>query len=329
MLHLEQFQREAFQGYIENVPAARNYPLAALMPRKNINDINFAYNVINGSYGQAASVTGWNASAPLRDKKALAREFGSVAKIQHAQRLDEVQLLAFRKPRDEQEQSQALDYVYDTTDELSQGVDDTEEYLRAQAIYTGGISYHDDVNDIHIDFEFDIPAGNRIDSVTTPWSDPAATVLDDLRAAVKQYQSENQRRRPAVMHINGVTEEYLLNNAQIRNQLFGTNSNNQLMTSDGVRSVLRALSLPDYYVNDDVVVTEAGEQPYLEDGKVVLLGNDIGQTMVGPTRENEYASGKFVLPLIEMNPPSETIIVGEAAFPAIQRPQSIVIMNVV
>lgn len=329
MLHLEEFQRAAFQGYVDNVPAQRSYPLAALMPRQNINDINFAYNVINGSYGQAASITGWNASAPLRDKKALEQAFGSVAKIQHAQRLDEVQLLAYRKPRDSQEQDRALDYVYNTTDELVQGVDDTEEYLRAQAIYNGGISYHDDVNDVHIEFEFDIPAGNRIASVTTAWSDPAATVLDDLRAAVRQFQSENQRRRPSVMHINGVTEEFLLNNQQIRNQLFGTNSNGQLMTSDGVRSVLRALNLPDYYVNDDVVVTDAGEQPYLEDGKVVLLGNDLGQTMVGPTRENEYNAGKFVLPLIEMNPPSETIIVGEAAFPAIKRPQAIVIMNVV
>ncbi|MGR5914633.1 hypothetical protein ACT7DA_21210 [Bacillus pacificus] len=68
-LHLDEFQREAFQGYIEDVPPARTRVLESLMPKKPIHDIKFSYNVINGVYAQMASITGFNAGAPLRDKR--------------------------------------------------------------------------------------------------------------------------------------------------------------------------------------------------------------------------------------------------------------------
>lgn len=326
-LHLDEFQREQLQGYIENVPPARQYKLASFMPEKPVYDINFAYNVINGAYAQAASITGWNASAPLRDKKELAKEFAEVAKVQHGQRLDEKELLSFNRPRSDQERAQVIDYVYDTTDDLVQGVDDIEEFMRAQAIYTGGIKYHDDENDVHIDFEYDIPAGNKF-AVTTPWSDPKATPLTDVQAAVKQYQKENQRQKPAIMHITSATEALLLQNEQIRVQVYGTNNGSRLLTRNDVQAVFTALGLPNYEINDDVINVDGEEKQLLDDNKVVLLGAKLGQTMSGPTVENNYNPGKFVTPIIEQNPPGQSVIIGKAVFPALQRPQSIVIMSV-
>lgn len=326
-LHLDEFQREQLQGYIENVPPAREYLLASFMPEDPVYDINFAYNVINGAYAQAASITGWNASAPLRDKKELAKEFAEVAKLQHGTRLDEEELLSFNRPRSDAERAQVIDYVYDTTDDLIQGVDDTKEYLRAQAIYNGGIKYDDPINDVHIDFEFAIPVGNKV-SVTTKWSQPGAKPLEDLQAAVKQYQKENQRQKPAVIHMTSATEALLLQNEQIRTQIYGKDNGGRLLTRDNVQAAFTALGLPNYQINDDVIVVDGEEKQLLEDGKVVLLGAKLGQTKVGPTVENNYTPGKFVTPLIEENPPRQTVIVGEAAFPALQRPQSIVIMSV-
>ncbi|GIN93329.1 hypothetical protein J22TS1_43800 [Siminovitchia terrae] len=326
-LHLDEFQREQLQGYIENVPPAREYLLASFMPENPVYDINFAYNVINGAYAQAASITGWNASAPLRDKKELAKEFAEVAKLQHGTRLDEKELLSFNRPRSDQERAQVIDYVYDTTDDLIQGVDDMKEFLRAQAIYNGGIKYDDPINKVHIDFEFEIPSGNKI-TVTTGWDQPSATPLTDVQAAVKQYQKENQRQKPSVMHITSATEAHLLQNEQIRVQVYGKDNGGRLLTRNDVQAAFTALGLPNYQINDDVIVVDGEEKQLLEDGKVVLLGANLGKTMVGPTVENNYTPGKFVTPLIQENPPGQTVIVGEAAFPALQRPQSIVIMSV-
>ncbi len=326
-LHLDEFQREQLQGYIENVPPQREYLLRSFMPTDPTYDINFAYNVINGKYGTSASITGWNASAPLRDKKEIEKAFAEVAKVQHGVRLDEKELLAFNRPRSDQERAQVVEYVYTTTDDLTQGVDDIEEYMRAQAIYTGGLKYDDDDNDIHIDVDFGVPSENKLPT-TTAWTEANSKPLEDIQAAVKQYQKNNQRRKPAVMHMTSATEALLLTNEQIRTQVYGKDNGGRLLTKSDIQNALSALGLPPYQINDDVIVVNDEEVQLLEDNKVVLLGADLGETKIGPTVENNYNPGKFVTPLIESNPPGQTVIVGEAVFPALKRPQSIVIMSV-
>lgn len=326
-LHLDEFQRDQLQGYVENVPEQREYLLSSFMPEDPTYDINFAYNVINGVYATAASITGWNASSPLRDKKELEKAFGEIAKVQHGVRLDEKELLAFNRPRSDEERAQVIDYVYSTTDELSEGVDDIEEFMRAQAIYTGALKYDDDENDIHIDVDFGVPEDNKLPT-TTAWSDSSAKPLEDIQAAVKQYQKNNQRRKPAVMHMTSATEALLLQNEQIRVQIYGENNGGRLLTKDDLQNALSALGLPPYQINDDVIVVNDEEVQLLEDNKVVLIAADLGNTMSGPTVENSYNPGKFVTPKIEEDPPGQTVIVGKAVFPALKRPKSIVIMSV-
>jgi hypothetical protein len=152
--------------------------------------------------------------------------------------------------------------------------------------------------------------------------------LEDIQAAVKQYQKENQRRKPAVMHMTSATEALLLKNEQIRTQVYGNNNGGRLLTKGDIQNALSALGLPPYQINDDVIVVNNEEVQLLADNKVILLGADLGKTMIGPTVENNYNPGKFVTPLIQENPPGQTVIVGEAVFPALKRPQSIVIMSV-
>lgn len=326
-LHLDEFQQDQITAYVQTVPAQREYLLRNLMPQETEFDINFAYNVINGEYAKAASITGWNASAPLRDKRALSQAYGEVAKIQHSSRLDEKELLSFNRPRSEQEKAQVVEYVYNTTDDLNTGVDDTEEYLRAQAIYNGRLQHDDEENDVHIDVDFGIPEENKL-SAATDWSESDSTPLTDIQEAVKQFKRKNQRRKPVVMHMTTATEADLLQNEQIRVQVYGNENGQRLLTKNDLANVFNALGLPPYQINDDVIVMDDGEQQLLEDGKVVFIGSDIGATKIGPTVENGYSPGKYALPMIENNPPSQTMIVGEAAFPALRKPNAIVIMNV-
>src|SRR5699024_1246457 len=314
-LHLDEFQREQLQGYVENIPAQREYLLSAFLPKENSYDINFAYNVINGKYGDSASITGWNASAPLRDKKEIEQAFAEVAKVQHGTRLDEKELIMFNRPRGEGEKAQVVEYVYGTTDDLSQGVDDIEEYMRAQAIYTGKLKYDDKENDIHIDVNFGVPEENKIKN-TTAWSEGGSTPLEDIQVAVEQYKKANQRRKPQVIHMTSATESLLLQNEQIRTQVYGESNGGRLLTKADVQNVFTTLGLPPYQINDDVIVVNGEEVQLLEDNKVVLMGADLGSTIVGPTVEGNYNPGKFALPQITNNPPSQTIIVGEAVFPA-------------
>lgn len=322
-----EFQPARLQAYVENVPAARSYLLEALMPDQNVNDINFSWNVINGAYAPAASITGFNAAAPLRDKQAQSKAFGSVAKLQHSYFFDEVELFAYNKPRTPEERAQIVDQGLNYTDELVTGVRETKEFLRAQAIYNGRVVYDNVKDDIHLDIEFPVPAANRI-TATVGWADTAAKPLTDLAGMVKQYQATNQKRRPTGMHMTTATEALLLQNEQIRVQRFGANNGGQLLTPGDLAAVLAALRLPAYQVNDDVININGADVQLLDDNKVAMFGTGLGFTAVGPAAERGYTPGLFAITQEKVNPPSEEIIVGQTAFPAFQRPTAVVTLSV-
>src|SRR5690606_8229683 len=143
-----------------------------------------------------------------------------------------------------------VDNGLDYTDELVNGVRDTKEYLRAQAIYNGRVKYDNDKDDIHLDIAFPVPAANRM-TATVAWSDPAAMPLTDLRGMITQYGKTNSRRRPTGMHMTSATESLLLNNEQIRTQRYGNASNGQLLTPDDLQQVFAALRIPAYTIQDD------------------------------------------------------------------------------
>lgn len=326
-LHLNEFQQPQLTGYVQNVPPAREYLLASFMPEQPVYDINFAYNVINGKYAPAASITGWDASAPLRDTKEQERAFGQVSKVQHGFRLDETQLLQYNRPRAEGEANAVVEGIYTSTDELAQGVDDIKEYMRAQAIYNGVLKYEDKENDIYLDIDFGIPEENKL-TASISWSETNSNPLTDLQAAVKQFQDKNQKQKPIVMHMTSTTEAHLLQNEQIRTQIYGKDNGQRLLTKADIQNVLSALGLPPYQINDDVIVIDDEEVQLLDDNKVVLLGANLGNTMIGPTVENNYNPGKFSVPTIKTNPPEQSVIVGEAPFPALKRKKAIVIVDV-
>lgn len=326
-LHLDEFQKEEFLGYVENVPAAKNYLLRPFLPNKKMDDMEFTYNIFNGKYTKAAKITGLNAGAPLRDKQGIDKAMGALAKIQTSFRIDEKEMFRFNNPRTSAEADGIVEYIYEETDDLVNSVYDTEEWMRARALYHGGFDYNQD--NVVIKFDYSIPAGNKI-TATTAWTSGSATPLEDLRVAVKQFRLANKNQKPTVMHISEAVEADLLKNQQIKLQVRGVNDN-RLITSSDLQNVFQALGLPPYQVQDDMIDIDDGNgsQPLLPERRIVLLGQSLGFTGIGPTAEKNWESGIYVVTEIqETNPPMEAVFVGETAFPAFQRPTSVVWLNV-
>jgi hypothetical protein len=325
-LTLDEFLGEQFQGYVENVPPTRKYLLASILPAKNVFDLKFAYNVINKVYARTASITGFNADAPLRDKDGLARHFGELAKIQHGFKLDEEELLKFNQPRNDEEKAEAVNYVYDQTDNLVAGARDTEEWLRAQVIYKGAIDYAE--NDVVINVDFGIPAENKL-SALTDWSEYAtATPLEDIQTAVNQFRKQNNNQKPTIIHMSSQAEANLLRNEQIKIQVHGSANSARLLTQNDLVNVFSSLGLPAYLVNDDMIDNGNGAEYLLPVNRVVLLGEKLGQTFFGPTVEKNYQAGIYVMPIVTQKPPKQEVYVGETVFPALQRPKAVVFLDV-
>lgn len=320
-LHLDEFQREEFQGYVESVPPAQTYPLARLFPDKTVFDIEFAYNILSDPGNQMASITAWDAGAPLRDKGTLARMTGEIGKMQHSYRLTEKELLQYNRPRMDEEQKQVVQAVYDNTDNLVYGTYDREEWLRAKATYEGTLTYSE--NGVDLDIDFLIPAENKI-PVGVAWAE-GVNVLADLQLAVQQFKDANNGATPSEMHMTGRVESLLLQNSQIKAQVYGNSEDGRIVTSEQLRGVFSALSIPNYVVIDRRVKGDAGMEDLMPNDRIVFVGDQLGRTLQGPTVENDYKPGVYVIPEIqETNPPRQEVFVGKASFPALERPSAIV-----
>jgi hypothetical protein len=323
-LHEKQFAQAAFQGYINNYVPAKVRILSKFLPNKPIYDTKFSYNVINGKYAQGASITGFNAGAPLRSKQGLEKAFGEVAKIQHGFRLDEEELLRYNQPRNTEEQQQVVDEIFDNTDDLIEGILDTEEWMRAQVLYKGRLEYA--AKDVEIDVDFDIPAANKITS-TTLFSDYAnATPLQQLQAAVKQFKDTNRQQRPVEMHMSETMVNDLLQNEQIKSHIYGSATDSRIVTQAQLQALFTSLNLPTIVLQDEVVDIEGETVRLLPERRIVFLGaGEVGNTFQGITVEKNYKPGMYVIPEIkETNPPMQAVYVGETVFPALSKNTAIV-----
>lgn len=321
-LHLDEFQREEFQGYVESVPAKRNYALASKFPEKPVFDTDFAYNIVSGGYGQMASITAWDAGAPLRDKDVLSRMTGELGKVQHSYRLTEKELLMYNRPRMEEEQQQAVDAIYNQTDKLVWGVRDREEWLRAKATYEGTLTVSE--NDVVLDIDFLIPAENKLAPGGVLWTDDTADILGDLQVAVKQFKDANNGEMPGEIHMSDVVESLILKNQGVKQQVFGANDT-RIVTRDQLNSLFVSLNIPNYVVISDSVRGDNGVEPLMPTDRVVLIADQLGRTLIGPTVENNYVPGIYVIPEIKVtNPPRQEVFVGESVFPALERPSAVV-----
>ncbi len=327
ILSLEQFKQPEFLGYVENRVLPRQYLLKAISATDTTYDIDFSYDVFTQTYAPSASITGWNSGAPLRDKQGLKTLTQEVAKIQHGFRLDEREQLKFTNPRVENERQRAIQRIYDQTDRLIEGVNDTEEWLRAQAVYNGIIVYSK--NDVRINVGFGLSA--KV-TPTIPWSDRVnSTPLDDLRVAIKAYKDANAGQAPRYIDISGDVMLDLTLSTQARGALFGVNSA-MLPTREQVQSIITQIADAPITirVNDDVVSLE-GDTPtrLLEARTVALLGDQPIITVKGPTIEKGFEPGIYVLPIINQGPPpSEEVYVGESAFVGVQKPSQIYRLSV-
>lgn len=324
-LHLAEFSREAFQGYIENLPPAKTRILERFMPIKPVYDIKFSYNVINGKYARTASITGFNAGAPLRTKQGLEKAFGEVAKVQHGFRLDEEELLRFNQPRSDEERQSVVEYIYDQTDELVEGVRDVEEWMRAQAIYTGKLQYNE--NDIKLDIDFGVPAGNKLKLVgSDAFSDHTnSQPLTVLQQMVQIYKNANKQKNPGEMHMSTAMLNDILANAQVKNHIYGSPTDARIVTRNQLQTLFESLGLPGFVINDDVVETNEGEVRLLPERRIVFLPNGtLGNLYQGITVENNYKPGMYVVTEIkETNPPMQAVYVGETIFPALAIPSAV------
>lgn len=334
MLEDKIFDTATLKSFVDNSqdrnPAT--YPLAEAFPVENTVDINSVYNIIKQQVRSAASITGFNSGAPLRSKGDGEQAMVKLSKVQHAYFLDEVDLLIYNKPRDAAEKQQVIDRVFLNIADLSFGVDDIKELIRAELTYRGRFYYENPVDDIKLEFKLDRPTENDMTAATT-WDNSAANPLKDIELAVAQFQKTNGRKKPDYIVMNSATYSILRQHPSIKAEVYGTSTDTRIVKDSDFQELLTSLQLPAIQIDDNATGIEQldgtiKEIEHIEKGKVALRSRLLGKTLSGPSVENNFNSGKFVKKVIEDDPSTEKTIVGEVTMPVLQAVNSTVLLKV-
>lgn len=222
-----------------------------------------------------------------------------------------------------------LENIYNDTTTLVRGAEVVPERMRMSLLATtnghptitlvsDGVQYSYDYDP---DGEY---AASHYAKIVTPnlkWSDTAnSKPIDDLNNARKSLRKKGKIAKYVLMNSN--TFEYLINNAQVKNNILAQNLTATIeMTDDNVKSAIRNRTELTIVLYDKMFIDYDGtEQYFFPDNKVVLLPEiALGRTWFGTTPEERtarqvadvdvsiYGMGIAVAVKTEYGPPAKTL----------------------
>lgn len=176
-----------------------------------------------------------------------------------------------------------MNRVFDEPTSLLEGARARREMMRMMALTTGMISIS--ANGQNYDYDYGIPAGHK-KTVTKSWSDPTATITEDIRAWQDLIEEETGTK-PTRAVCSRKTWGYLLNNEAIKKNIY--------VLTNGV-GILNDARLSQFLLDEldlEVVVyskkyqDEAGTTyKYVADDTFVIFpSGNLGKTWFGTTPE--------------------------------------------
>src|SRR5699024_8363068 len=103
--------------------------------------------------------------------------------------------------------------------DLSEGIEDTKELIRANMVYRGVFDYEDPKSEVKIQFDLDLPE----DAKTTAgdFSRDDVNPLEVLTNEVEKYKERNHGQAPAYIVMNTKTLAKIKRNRNVAIDLYG------------------------------------------------------------------------------------------------------------
>src|SRR5699024_4830308 len=299
--HIAELKEPALRGIVEEVDKAKLETQEAVLnylPDEFTYDQEFAYNVISKT-SQIGEMIGIGNEPPIRDKDAVARRMGALAKVGWKDIATENELLKLHNPRHDGEFKAIVDALV-----ANGGTIVSERRDRMNATKTAAIATRtaeDDENNVKvkIDFTEDMPAEPKIVLTgANTWDNPEHDVIGDLIAWDQQYQDTTGKQADTIF-MTRQTQALLLKNTVIVNEAAGVaNSGRGRVSVDELNSVLGGYGLPSITIvkktKANVKNTYTGAIETIElfpENRVIFVSQGVGKFLLGPTVENNFQPG--------------------------------------
>lgn len=286
----ELFSTETVLNYVKNrqpVPMLGDM----LFPEKKIEGLDFKMIKGANNLPVSASIHSFDTETEIGSRDGASYSVEELALIKRKIKMDEKLIIQLSSPRSTQEETQAINQIFNDVDNMVNSVRTRVEAMRMEAICTGKLSINE--NGVKISIDYGTP---KTQQSTTDWTAPDAKILDDIYNWTDKVV-QNTGFTPTRALTSKSVLNILLTNTAIRKAILGVNSD-RIITKDMLNQLLASMGLPQVATYDAQYRTQGADgkytaKRYFEDGKFVLLPDGkLGETIYGLTAEEIELRGR-------------------------------------
>lgn len=175
-----------------------------------------------------------------------------------------------------------MNQVFNDTTNLLDGAAAQRERMRMMALTTGKISMN--ANGQNYDYDYGIPGNHKVNS-TKAWSDPTATIIDDIRDLMDVIEDETGIR-PERAVCSRKTFGYIRKNNEIRQAILGSDATAPVSDTKILDYIMDELKLDVVVYNKKAKDEKGNEFKYVADDTFVIFPQGkLGTGWFGTTPE--------------------------------------------
>lgn len=232
----------------------------------------------------SASIHAFDAEAEIDQRESAGYDVAELALIKRKRKLSEKEIIHLEQPRNDAEEREAIDKIYNDVDSLQDSVQTRVEAMRGEALATGKLIINE--NGYKATIDYGVPPAHK---KAFSWSTGTPDILDDLDAAVDKIVDDTGFT-PTRILTSKKNLNIMLKNEKIRKAVFGVNSD-RLLSKQELNTFLKALSLPqiaNYDAKFRVLTPKGAYTPkryFPENAFVFMPDGKLGETLFGLTAE--------------------------------------------
>ncbi|AKA69844.1 major capsid protein [Clostridium scatologenes] len=286
----ELFSPQAILNYVKN---REQTPMLGdiLFPETKIEGLDFKMIKGANNLPVSASIHGFDTETEIGSRDGISYSVEELALIKRKIKMDEKLIIQLNFPRSTQEETQAINQIYNDVDNMVNSVKTRIEAMRMEVITTGKLNINE--NGVKTSIDYGTP---KVQQSTTDWTSTDAKILEDIYNWTDKVV-QNVGCTPTRAVTSKSVLNLLLTNMAIRKAVFGINAD-KLLTKDMLNQLLSSMDLPEIATYDSQYRTQGNDgkyvvKRYFEDGKFVLLPEGkLGDTIYGLTAEEIELRGK-------------------------------------
>lgn len=232
----------------------------------------------------SASIHAFDTETEIDQREGTGYDIAELALIKRKRKLSEKEIIRLEQPRNDAEEREAVQRIYNDVDDLQDSVLTRAEAMRGEALSTGKLVINE--NGYKAEIDYAVPANHKS---TFTWSDGTSDILLNMDSAVNRIVSDTgftpTRALTSKRNLN-----ILLRDEKIRKAVFGVNSD-RLLSRQELNSFLQTQGLPQVAIYDAKyrVLTAKGtyatKRYFTESAYVFMPDGNMGETLFGLTAE--------------------------------------------